>query len=147
MFKYHQSAYTETQASQDVQYFVVVTAVFNYIQYHTVNRVNMNVLSYKYMDSDYKYKMVLRPSYLYNGNPYTWKGGLYIETGRWFASLTGGNHMMKYEAIVMNAVYSINYGRFLFYFILPWSYHLVIASNEPFSACGKIASYTLTIDG
>ena len=22
----------------------------------------------------------IRPSYLYSGNPYTWKGGLYIET-------------------------------------------------------------------
>ena len=32
-------------------------------------------------NSDYKDKMAVRPSYLYNENPYTWQNHLYIETG------------------------------------------------------------------
>ena len=36
---------------------------------------------YIYMDSHYKDKMVSWLSYLYNGDPHTWKDCLYIETG------------------------------------------------------------------
>ena len=34
---------------------------------------------YQYRNLYYKDKTVSRPSYLYNGNPHTWKDGLYIE--------------------------------------------------------------------
>ena len=46
--------------------------------------LNIKILSCHYRDShhqDYKDKMVSWPSYLYCGNPHTWKDCLYIETG------------------------------------------------------------------
>ena len=39
------------------------------------------MLSYQYMDSQYKDKLVWRLSYLYDENPHTWKDCLYITTG------------------------------------------------------------------
>ena len=44
------------------------------------SRLNIK-MSYKYSDSHYKYKTVLQPTYLYNGNPYVWKDCCYIEIG------------------------------------------------------------------
>ena len=38
----------------------------------------MGMQSYKYRNCHYKDKMVIRPSYLYNGNPYTWHDGVHI---------------------------------------------------------------------
>ena len=32
--------------------------------------------------------MISQPSYLYNGNPHTWKDHLYIETGPWYPGLS-----------------------------------------------------------
>ena len=46
--------------------------------------------SHQYSDSHYKDKMVSWPSYLYNGNPYTWKAGLYISmTTGWLNIIDG----------------------------------------------------------
>ena len=42
--------------------------------------------SYQYRDSYYKDKTVSWWSYLYSGNPHSWKGGLYIEVGPWWAN-------------------------------------------------------------
>ena len=39
-----------------------------------------------YMDSRYKDKTVLGPSYLYNENPYNWKDDSDIKTGTWMIS-------------------------------------------------------------
>ena len=40
--------------------------------------------SFQVWDSHYKDKTVVRPSYLYDGDTYTWKDGLYTETrSRW----------------------------------------------------------------
>ena len=39
------------------------------------------------MDSHYNNETVPRLSYHYDGNPCTWKDGLYIERGPWFSSL------------------------------------------------------------
>ena len=49
----------------------------------TGSRLNIQMLSYQYKDSHHIDKMVSWPSYLHNGNPYTWKVCLYIETGPW----------------------------------------------------------------
>ena len=38
-------------------------------------------MSYQYRNSHHEDKMAIKLSYLYNGNPYTWKDGLYIEIG------------------------------------------------------------------
>ena len=35
--------------------------------------LNTKITSYQYRDSHYKDKAISRPSYLYNGNPHTWK--------------------------------------------------------------------------
>ena len=43
--------------------------------------VSIKMSSYQYKNSHHKDKMVSRPSYLYNGNTYTWRDHLYIETG------------------------------------------------------------------
>ena len=43
--------------------------------------LNIKVLSYQHRNSHFKDELVSRPSYLYDGNPYTWKDVLYIETG------------------------------------------------------------------
>ena len=45
------------------------------------DRLNKKIPSYRYKDSHYKGNTVSRPSYLYNGNSYTWKYGLQIEKG------------------------------------------------------------------
>ena len=42
---------------------------------------NINMLYYQYRDSSYKDTMVSQLSYLYNGNLYSWKDTLNIETG------------------------------------------------------------------
>ena len=47
----------------------------------TYGLLNMKMSSYQYKNSHYEDKMVMRPSYLYNRNPCTWKDGHYIETG------------------------------------------------------------------
>ena len=44
-------------------------------------RLNVKMSSYHYKDTHHKDKTVSRPSYLYNGNPHTWKDCLYTETG------------------------------------------------------------------
>ena len=44
------------------------------------DRLNIKMLSYQYSDSHYIEKTISRPSYVYNGNPLTWKT-IYIETG------------------------------------------------------------------
>ena len=49
-------------------------------------RLNINMWYYKYRDSHVKDKTVSRPSYLYYGNPHTWKDGLYMEMGPWIWS-------------------------------------------------------------
>ena len=40
-------------------------------------------ISYHYWNSHHKDETVSQLFYLYNGKPYTWKEGLYIETGPW----------------------------------------------------------------
>ena len=40
-------------------------------------------MSYRYRDSYCKDKTTSRLSYFYNGNTFTWKDGVYIETGPW----------------------------------------------------------------
>ena len=42
--------------------------------------LNIKTPSYQYKNSHDKNKTA-RPSYIYNGNPHTWKDHLYIETG------------------------------------------------------------------
>ena len=44
------------------------------------DHLNIKMSSFEYMDSHYKDKGVLWLSYLYNGNPHTWKYGLYVDT-------------------------------------------------------------------
>ena len=46
-----------------------------------LGRLNMKIPPSLFRDYHYKDKTVSRPSYLYNGNHYTWNEGLYIETG------------------------------------------------------------------
>ena len=43
--------------------------------------LNIKMLSHQYRDSHLLNKMVSKPSYLYNGNPHTWKNCIYIKTG------------------------------------------------------------------
>ena len=47
-------------------------------------RLHVKMPSYQYRNPHCKDKMVSRPSYLYNENPYTQKDSLYIETGPCF---------------------------------------------------------------
>ena len=47
------------------------------IYYHNI--LYKDVIQYR--NSHYKYDMVSRPFHLCNGNPFTWKDALYIETG------------------------------------------------------------------
>ena len=47
-----------------------------------VSHFNITMLSYKYMNSHSEDKMVSRPSYIDNDNPYSWKNGIYIEIVR-----------------------------------------------------------------
>ena len=53
-------------------------------------RINMKKPSYQCRNSHYSHykdEMVSWHFYLYNGSPYTWKDGHYIETGTWLTSL------------------------------------------------------------
>ena len=56
---------------------------WDFAQPEIENRVpsQLKMPSCQYTDPHYKDKMVSWPSYLYNGNPYTWKDCLYIEMG------------------------------------------------------------------
>ena len=49
----------------------------------TLGEAQKKIPSYQYRSSHFKDKMVSRQSHLYNGNPDTWKDGLYVETGPW----------------------------------------------------------------
>ena len=48
---------------------------------HSGDRFNIKVTSHRYRDSHHKDRTALRPSYLYHGNPHTWKDRLFIKTG------------------------------------------------------------------
>ena len=43
-------------------------------------------MSFWYRNSHHKDRIDAKPSYLYDGSPYTWKDCLYIEMGPWFSS-------------------------------------------------------------
>ena len=63
--------------------------------------LHMKTLSYQHMTSYYeyhKYKTVSRLSYPSNGKPYTWKDGIYIETGLRFACDKTFNDGMKWRS-------------------------------------------------
>ena len=45
------------------------------------DRLNIKTPFCQYIDPHYKDETVVRPSYLDNRNPHTWKDSLYIETG------------------------------------------------------------------
>ena len=47
------------------------------------DHLNTKMPSYPYRNSHYENNMVVSQSYLYNENPYTWKGWLFIETEPW----------------------------------------------------------------
>ena len=54
---------------------------------HYLGRLSVQTPDYQHRNSHYKYKTVASQSYLYNGSLYTWKGGLYIETGPWMRAI------------------------------------------------------------
>ena len=51
----------------------------HFIYAYMCHQGNMKMSFYQYRNSHYKNKMVSQASYFYNGNSYTWKGGLYIK--------------------------------------------------------------------
>ena len=54
------------------------------VEWHLWNAgagLNIKMSSFQYRNFHYKDKTVIRLSYLYNGNPHTWKDSLYIEMG------------------------------------------------------------------
>ena len=63
------------------------------------------MLSYQYRNFHYKDKTVSWPSYLYNGNPLTWKDHFYIETGpKWLLHWPSMTHFIVSLAIMLSTV-------------------------------------------
>ena len=60
-----------------------------YLWFQPGDRLKKSIPSYQYSESHYKDKTFLRPFYLYNGKPYTWKDRLYIETRPWYFTRRG----------------------------------------------------------
>ena len=69
---------------------------------------DQGTIPYQYRDTHYKDKTVSRPSYLYNGNPHTWKDRLYIETGLRWQDIW----LMNRDAGFHNAIKRSNHTRF-----------------------------------
>ena len=72
------------------------------------DHINTKMTSYQYRSSHDKHKRLSRLSYLYKGNPYSWKDSLYIETKTWsinlsesliYSNLTTGAVMWKKSVI------------------------------------------------
>ena len=67
--------------------------------------IDIKMLSYRNRNSHHKDKTVSRPSYLYNGNPYTWNEQLYVEAGPriWYIPLLLRLHAGLYSVLSSNA--------------------------------------------
>ena len=75
---------------------------------HNITRAlwGIKMPSYHYRDSHYKDKRVSKSSYICNGNSYTWKYDLHIETGLWWYR-PDAKLLNRYLRIVNHGVFTI----------------------------------------